>query len=101
MDDVSEGIPIGEVLRILGAEDDTVPELNVATLAPRHLAHEVEDGAKEGKQAKTYQNVTPRRDLLVPFHRLNCITFPNFFIILLFSSILLFVRIREDIIWHG
>ena len=39
VNDVRERVPVGQVLRVLRAEHDAVPQLDVAALADRHSAH--------------------------------------------------------------
>src|SRR6185503_3977254 len=39
VDHVREGVPVGEMLRVLRAEDDSVPELDVAALADGYAPH--------------------------------------------------------------
>jgi hypothetical protein len=43
VNDVGESVPVGDVLRILGAEYDAVPQFDIAALADRLSAHGKED----------------------------------------------------------
>src|SRR5690606_12145766 len=43
VNDVREGVPVGDVLRVLRTRDDAVPHLDVAALADGYAAHREED----------------------------------------------------------
>ena len=59
MDDVRERVPVGEVLRVLRAVDDAVPQLDVAALADGHLSHRKEHDAGGGDQAEGREEPRP------------------------------------------
>ena len=60
VDDVREGVPVGNLLRILRALHDAVPELDVAALADRRAAHRVEDGGLQHDQPDRDEDPGPR-----------------------------------------
>ena len=59
VDDVRERVPVGEMLRVLRAVDDAVPELDVATLADRDAAHGQLDDRRGGDDRDRGRRVDP------------------------------------------
>ena len=59
VDDVRERVPVGQVLRVLRAVHDAVPQLDVTALADRDAAHGQQDGRGQGNEPARHQQVTP------------------------------------------
>ena len=61
VNDVGKGVPVGEMLRILGAEDNAVPRLDVAALADWHAPHRQQNHAGEEEHRERRGQVSSRQ----------------------------------------
>ena len=77
VNDVREGVPVRQVLRILGACDDAVPGFDVAARADGYAAHHQERGAGCDEDGEGYERPLPARQLEVLDGAAKNVTWPR------------------------
>jgi hypothetical protein len=71
VDDVGQGVPVGDVLGVLRARHVAVPELDIAALAPRRPAHQQHRDRQQRQQPRADQQPGPGGDAVDPRQRVS------------------------------